>query len=305
MEFTPKQDRQIFDEAAVKALSKSCADILAHKENLSTHSLLRLPNARVESFDKLAKCQGDTMQNLITISKTTLNGSEINSVNSREIHSQLEVKTPYSMWIQRAIEKYAFVEGEDFTTHKFVIGKTTQIDYIVTLDMAKELCMLDDSEKGRSFRKYFIDCEKQFNTPLTFEEMAKQTIFLADKRIKELEYKIETDKPLVSFAKSIEASVDSVLVSNYAKLLSDAENITIGQNKLFPWLRYAGYLMNGGDRHNVPYQKYIDNGYFEVSTSTFAGANGTHQRFTAKITGKGQIALAKKIVEAFSERISA
>lgn len=236
---------------------------------------------------------------LITISKTTINGSEINSVNSREIHSELEVKTPYSNWIKRAIEKYGFEENQDFTINKIVIRNNAQLDYIVTLDMAKELCMLDDSDKGRTYRKFLIQCEKDLNKPISFEEMAKQTILLADKRIKELELKIAEDKPLVSFAKSIEASVDSVLVANYAKLLSDTENVIIGQNKLFAWLRYTCYLMDGGDRHNVPYQKYIDNGYFEVSTSTFASSSGTHQRFTSKITGKGQIALARKIVEAF------
>lgn len=236
---------------------------------------------------------------LITVSQTTINGADVNSVNSREIHSQLEVKTPYSNWIKRAIEKYGFEENQDFTINKFVIRNNAQLDYIVTLDMAKELCMLDDSDKGRSFRKYLIQCEKDLNKPISFEEMAKQTILLADKRIKELELKIAEDRPLVSFAKSIEASVDSVLISNYAKLLSDTENVVIGQNKLFSWLRYAGYLMESGDRHNVPYQKYIDNGYFEISTSTFASPSGTHQRFTSKITGKGQIALARKIVEAF------
>lgn len=236
---------------------------------------------------------------LIVVSKTMLNGAEVNSVNSREIHSELEVKTPYSNWIKRAIEKYGFEENQDFTINKKVIRNNAQLDYIVTLDMAKELCMLDDSEKGRMFRKYFIECEKQLSVPQSFEEMAKQTIMLADKRIKELELKILEDKPLVSFAKSIEASVDSVLIGNYAKLLSDAENVIIGQNKLFEWLRNEGYLMHKGERMNVPYQHYIDNGYFEVSTSTFASASGTHQRFTTKITGKGQIALAKKIVEAF------
>ena len=241
----------------------------------------------------------DYMQNLITITPYVLNDSEINSVNSREIHSQLEIKTAYSNWIKRAIEKYGFEEGIDYATAKNGIGNNAMIDYIVTLDMAKELCMLDDSDKGRAFRKYLIQCEKDLNKPISFEEMAKQTILLADKRINELELKIAEDKPLVSFAKSIEASVDSVLIANYAKLLSDTENVIIGQNKLFSWLRYAGYLMDGGDRHNVPYQKYIDNGYFEVSTSTFASSTGTHQRFTSKITGKGQIALAKKIVEAF------
>ncbi len=112
---------------------------------------------------------------------------------------------------------------------------------------------------------------------------------------------IEEQKPLVSFAKTVEASVDAVLIGTYAKLLSDAEGVKIGQNRLFEWLREKGYLITGGARHNVPYQKYIDCGYFEVTTQTFAGSTGAHQKFTTKITGKGQIALAKKIVEAFSQ----
>lgn len=108
----------------------------------------------------------------------------------------------------------------------------------------------------------------------------------------------------VSFAKSVEASVDSILIGNYAKLLSDSEGVSIGQNRLFDFLRASGYLISGGTRHNVPYQKHIENGYFEVTTQTFAGSTGTHQKFTTKITGKGQIALAGKIVEYFKgERI--
>lgn len=108
----------------------------------------------------------------------------------------------------------------------------------------------------------------------------------------------------VSFAKSVEASVDSILIGNYAKLLSDSEGVSIGQNRLFDFLRASGYLISGGARHNVPMQRYIDRGYFEVTTQTFAGPAGTHQKFTTKITGKGQIALAGKIVEYFKgERI--
>ena len=108
----------------------------------------------------------------------------------------------------------------------------------------------------------------------------------------------------VSFAKSVEASVDSILIGNYAKLLSDSEGVSIGQNRLFDFLRASGYLISGGARHNVPYQKHIENGYFEVTTQTFAGSTGTHQKFTTKITGKRQIALAGKIVEYFKgERI--
>lgn len=100
----------------------------------------------------------------VAIGITVIGAEEVNSTNSRDLHSELEIKTPYSMWIQRAIEKYGFEEGVDFTIHKFVNGKATQQDFIVTLDMAKELCMVDDSLKGRAIRKYFIEAEKKSNS---------------------------------------------------------------------------------------------------------------------------------------------
>ena len=124
------------------------------------------------------------------------------------------------------------------------------------------------------------------------EERQKRQALEAEKR---------ENKPYISFAKSVEASVNSVLIGMFAKTLSEENGVKIGQNRLFEWLRQKGYLMDViGERYNTPYQKYIDNGYFEVSTLTFAGTTGTHQKFTTKITGKGQIALAQKIVDAFS-----
>lgn len=101
------------------------------------------------------------MNDLIKIEKSVINGAEINSVNAREIHQYLDIKTPFSMWIKRAIDKYDFLENEDFTTHKFVNGKATQIDYIVSFDMAKELCLVEPNEKGKETRKYFINFEKK------------------------------------------------------------------------------------------------------------------------------------------------
>ncbi len=89
---------------------------------------------------------------LFKIEQTELDDATVNSVNSRLIYEYLEVETPYSMWIQRAIDKYDFIEGVDFTTHKFVNGKATQTDYIVTIDMAKELCMVSNTEKGKETR---------------------------------------------------------------------------------------------------------------------------------------------------------
>lgn len=107
----------------------------------------------------------------IQITKNIINNIEINSVNAREIHSYLEIKTPFSMWIKRAIEKYDFEENQDFTTHKFVNGKATQIDYIVSFDMAKELCLVEPNEKGKETRKYFIDFEKNAKQVISSQSM--------------------------------------------------------------------------------------------------------------------------------------
>lgn len=147
------------------------------------------------------------MNSLIQITKNMINGIEINSINAREIHEYLEIKTPFSMWIKRAIEKYDFLENEDFTTHKFVNGKATQIDYVVSFDMAKELCIVEPNEKGKETRKYFIAVEKQYQQqikPLTLNEqiaLIAQGHQEVNKRLDEIEHKIENEITLTSAQK--------------------------------------------------------------------------------------------------------
>ena len=112
---------------------------------------------------------------LIHIQQATIGDGAVNSVNARELHAKLEVRTRFNDWIRRAIDRYGFEDGVDFISF---LGKSEggrpSAEYSVTLDMAKELCMLDDSDKGRQFRKYFIECEKQakstFQIPQTYSE---------------------------------------------------------------------------------------------------------------------------------------
>lgn len=180
--------------------------------------------------------------------------------------------------------------------------------------------MRSDKPNAKNFRKWVnvdvlpaIRKHGGYLTPAKIEEVLNDpdTIIALAQNLKaerakreQLEAEKAANAGYVSFAKSVEASVDSILIGNYAKLLSDSEGVSIGQNRLFDFLRASGYLISGGARHNVPYQKHIENGYFEVTTQTFAGSTGTHQKFTTKITGKGQIALAGKIVKYFKgERI--
>lgn len=101
------------------------------------------------------------MQELIKISKNEIGVQELNSANAREIHEYLEVKTVFAHWIKRAIEKYDFKENVDYVTF-ITDAKSGKRDYIVTVDMAKELAMLENNAKGKEVRKYFIAVEKAY-----------------------------------------------------------------------------------------------------------------------------------------------
>ena len=110
------------------------------------------------------------MQNLIAITKSEIGNTELNSVNAREIHSYLQVNTKFADWIRRAIEKYDFKENVDyvcFLKNEKAGNNAISKDYIVTLDMAKELAMLENNEKGKEIRKYFIKVEKEYFNSLS------------------------------------------------------------------------------------------------------------------------------------------
>lgn len=119
------------------------------------------------------------MNEIIKISNFEIGNEVINSVNAREIHEYLEVKTRFNDWINRAITKYDFKENIDYSKMSIPqIGNPKPIiDYIVTLDMAKELAMLENNEKGKEIRKYFIKVEKDYISSL---QLNKQNILDAE-----------------------------------------------------------------------------------------------------------------------------
>lgn len=92
-----------------------------------------------------------------------INGERQLLVNARELHAFLESKQEFSAWIGNRIEQYGFVDEQDFLIilSKTQNGGRPRIDYHLTLDMAKELSMVERNEKGKEARRYFIDCEKR------------------------------------------------------------------------------------------------------------------------------------------------
>lgn len=108
------------------------------------------------------------MNDLIKIQPHNIGGQTIETVNARELHSFLESRQNFSDWIKNRIEQYGFVDGADYLLHKFMAqlpsGAKQKIDYHISIDMAKELAMVERSDKGREARRYFIECERKLKT---------------------------------------------------------------------------------------------------------------------------------------------
>ncbi|HFR3254646.1 TPA: phage antirepressor KilAC domain-containing protein [Streptococcus suis] len=223
------------------------------------------------------------MNELINVN---VNDNQEPVVSGRQLHEALGVNSRYTTWFERMTE-YGFVEGQDFLPN---LGKSTggrqAVDHIIKLDMAKEIAMIQRSDRGKQVRQYFIQIEKDYNSP---EKIMARALLLADKKVHQLEAQIEADKPKVLFADAVSASHSSILVGDLAKLISQ-NGFKIGANRLFAWLRENGYLIKRkGSDWNMPTQKSMELGLFEIKETTITHADG-HISIskTVKVTGKGQ-----------------
>lgn len=190
------------------------------------------------------------------------------TVSGRELHEVLEVKTPYQIWFPRMCE-YGFVEDIDFCTKMFKsTGGRPSTDHELTIEMAKELCMIQRSEKGKQFRQYFIRVEKAWNSP---EMTMKRALQFANENVERLmlevtqkDKRIEEMKPKEIFADSVATSDTSILIGELAKILKQ-NGAAMGQKRLFEWLRTNGYLIKkAGSDYNLPTQRAMEMGLFEM-----------------------------------------
>lgn len=234
------------------------------------------------------------MNQLITVN---LNDNQEPVVSGRQLHETLEVNTEYKKWFSRMSE-YGFEENQDFVrvTQKCPTpgGIQNVTDHVIKLDMAKEIAMIQRTDKGKEVRLYFIQVEKDFNSP---EKIMARALKIADNKIHKLEAQMEADKPKVLFANAVSASQTSILIGDFAKLLRQ-NGLDIGQNRLFIWLRENGFLINRkGDSWNMPTQRSMDRGLFEIKERTHHEPNGTIRiSKTTKITGKGQVYFMEKLL---------
>ena len=205
----------------------------------------------------------------------------------------MEVGTEYRHWIERMIE-YGFAAGEDFNMVKIdrvqkegnrEVVRSVE-DAVLKIDMAKELCMLARSDKGKQARQYFLQIEREWNSP---EKVMARALLLANKKLEQQTFQLEEQKPKVLFADSVAASHTTILVGELAKLLKQ-NGIDMGQNRLFGWMRNNGFLISrNGTDYNMPTQTAMNIGLFVVKETSIVHSDGhTSVNKTPKITGKGQ-----------------
>lgn len=230
--------------------------------------------------------------------KVTTNENNEQLVSGRELHEFLKVNTPYKKWFDR-MSDYGFVENIDFLVTDIFVpnsngGKQYQIDHAMKLDMAKEISMIQRTEKGKQARQYFLQVEKAWNSEEMILMRSRQIL---ERKVETLQLENEEMKPKALFADSVSASHTSILVGELAKLIKQ-NGVDIGSKRLFSWLREKGYLIKRkGTDWNMPTQKAMDLDLFEIKETTISHSDGHISiNKTPKVTGKGQVYFVNKFL---------
>lgn len=241
------------------------------------------------------------MENLINI---TYNEDQP-TVSARELYRRLEISKRFSAWFE--VNSQGFVDGEDFSATYLKVqgnqygGEKEIQDYNMTTDMAKHICLMSRTEKGKQCRQYLLDLEKAWNSP---DQVMSRALKMADRTInnlKETNAKLLEDtarmKPKEIFADAVSASHTSILIGALAKIISQ-NGVHIGQNRLFAWMRENGYLITRrGADYNMPTQKSMEMKLFEVRERTLNKPDGSAMiTRTTLITGKGQQYFINKLL---------
>ena len=169
------------------------------------------------------------------------------TVMGRDLHEFLEVKDRYNDWFPRMVA-YGFSAGQDFTEisvkHKGV-GRP-RADHIISLDMAKEISMIQRTERGKQARQYFIECERQAKQmapqlPQDYASALRELAASVEEKQK-AQAELEAARPKVVFADAVATSKSEILIGELAKILR-GNGIQIGQTRLFTWMRENVFLI--------------------------------------------------------------
>lgn len=222
------------------------------------------------------------------------------TVSARDLHEGLGIETPFKKWIDRMCE-YGFEANKDFWTKMSESnGGRPATEYDITVDMAKQICMLQRTEKGKQYRQYFLDLEKAWNTPeqvmaralkianATVDSLKERCKFLGG-QVVEQQKLIEELQPKASYYDMILQCKDLIATTIIAK---DYGMSASGFNKM---LKDLGIQYKQGDTW-VLYSKYQGYGYLQTKTHNYADTDGVqHAKQHSYWTQKGRLFLYEKL----------
>jgi len=252
----------------------------------------------------------DSGSDLIKLHQQTIGDQRVPTVSARHLHSFLEVGKHFRTWIQDRIAAFGFVEGQDYVIieNEFRpdLGETSggrpAKEYFLTIDMAKELSMVERNEKGRQARRYFIECERRMmdGTPplMTREQQIAQALLLSQQIIAEKDVVIGR-----LTADNAELQVDRealhrIAVADGSLCITDtAKTLHMPPRELFRMMRERQWIyQRQGASGYIGYQAKINAGSLEHKASTISRADGTEKNVSqVRVTPKGVTELAKII----------
>lgn len=199
------------------------------------------------------------------------NESKEKLVNARELHEKLESKQEFANWIKNRIKKYGFVENTDFLKHDNFIKvgnlKRPQIDYYLTIDMAKELAMVENNEIGRKTRRYFVEVEKRYRTIVETPQNIFDFMRLAIDQIEANEKEIQNIKLLSeknsTQIKEIQSKIDVVIKKEYCLASDIAEQLQLYSESGLPHSNLIGAIARQLG-YKTSYKHYYEDEYIAI-----------------------------------------
>lgn len=214
--------------------------------------------------------------------KVNYDNPEKPMVSGRELHKALGIKTAYKDWFPRMCE-YGFSEGIDFCSFlSESTGGRPAADHMITIPMAKELCMIQRTDIGRQFRQYFISIEEAWNSP---EIVMQRALSIANERVKTLQLSVSqltVDNQIMKpKAEYFDELVDRKLLTNFR---DTAKELHVGQKEFIQFLIDHKYVYRDQRGKLKPYMPYVEDGLFELKefTNTKTGFTDTQALITPK-----------------------
>lgn len=239
------------------------------------------------------------MNQLIPITTTTIGGTEVNAVDARSLHAFLGVKSRFNDWIANRISDFGFVENKDYSIFTKNLAKPNRgrptTEYILSLDMAKELSMVERTEKGKQARLYFIECERRAKeaavaapkVPQTLSEALRLAADIEDQKLA-LEAKVREDAPKVEFCDAVIKAHGDMLIREAAKTLG------VRPTFLFDWLRSHDWIT----ARNEPYSERVKQNVLRPRVSNFEHPEkGPSITVTAHVTPKGLFRIYQSLLD--------